>query len=128
MDDPRVVTLLNAISLGNSRTDAAAFAGIHRDTLYDWLQNPTFSDALEKAEAEAKVRAVSHIIRAAQGGTWQAAAWWLERRYPKEFGRREQVDVQLDVQKMAERLAAESGLEPAAILAEAERLARLASG
>jgi hypothetical protein len=53
---------------------------------------------------------------------------WLERRYPKEFGRREQVDVQLDVQRMAERLAAESGLEPAAILAEPERLARLASG
>jgi hypothetical protein len=29
---------------------------------------------------------------------------------------------------MAERLAAESGLEPAAILAEAERLARVAGG
>jgi hypothetical protein len=113
---------------GEQRTDAAAHAGIHHDTFYDWLGNPTFSDAIEKAEAEAKIRAVGQIVRAAQGGTWQAAAWWLERRYPKQFGRRDQVDVQLDVQRMAERLAAESGLEPAAILAEAERLARLASG
>src|SRR5438045_3303255 len=106
MDDPRVATLLSAIGLGNTRTDAAAYAAVHRDTFYDWLANPTFSDAVEKAEAEAKVRAVGQIIRAAHNGTWQAAAWWLERRYPREYGRHEQVDVQLDVQRMAERLAA----------------------
>ena len=79
MDDPRVKTILNALGLGNTRIDAAAYAGVHRDTFYDWLANPTFSDAVEKAEAEAKVRAVGHIIRAAQAGTWQAGCRPLRR-------------------------------------------------
>jgi hypothetical protein len=33
------------------------------------------------------VRFVAQIARAAQDGTWQAAAWWLERRRPLDYGR-----------------------------------------
>jgi len=42
---------------------------------------------LEKAEGDAITRNLAIINKAAHDGTWQAAAWWLERRYPQEYGR-----------------------------------------
>jgi hypothetical protein len=64
---------------------------------------------------------VAHVAKAAQDGTWQAAAWWLERRRPNDYGLRDRVDVDLRVQ--VKRLAAEYRLDESEILAEAERLA-----
>ncbi len=90
----RVVT---AISGGNTRETAASYAGIRRATLFEWLARGRaarsglfrdFADAIEKAEADASVTSVGLIRRAAQT-SWQAAAWWLERRYPDEWGRKD---------------------------------------
>jgi hypothetical protein len=44
-----------------------------------------FRDALKKAEAEAVCGRLERICAAGKG-TLQAAAWWLERRHPDEFG------------------------------------------
>jgi len=49
-------------------------------------------DAIEKAEAQAIQRNIAHIQIAAKT-SWQAAAWWLERRYPEQFARRERHDI-----------------------------------
>lgn len=43
--------------------------------------------AIEKAKSERKAVMVQTITKAAQGGTWQAAAWYLERQYPAEYAR-----------------------------------------
>jgi len=45
-----------------------------------------FAVAVKKAEAEAEA-AMVHLICAAAPDTWQAAAWWLERKNPKEWGK-----------------------------------------
>ncbi len=39
------------------------------------------------------------IIQHATQDTWQAAAWWLERRFPEDFALRQhlQADVQIDL-------------------------------
>jgi hypothetical protein len=77
-----------ALAAGNTRRAACAFAGISEDTLANWLRRHSeFADAVQKAEGDAEVRNVAIISRAAQQGTWQAAAWWLERRYPHDYGR-----------------------------------------
>jgi hypothetical protein len=47
-----------------------------------------FLASVEKAEADAHARNLLLIQTAAQGGTWQAAAWFLERKYPHLYGRR----------------------------------------
>ena len=70
-------------------------AGNNKDTLYDWLRRGAkneqpfkdFSDACERAMAEADMIDLSDISKAARAGSWQAAAWRLERRNPKQFGR-----------------------------------------
>lgn len=98
--------ICDALRKGCTRRAAAAYAGISEDTLYNWIargegraKSPPreeftrFSEAVKRAESEAEKRYTEIIYRAADE-TWQAAAWWLERRYPKEWGRRERHEVQ----------------------------------
>lgn len=93
--EQRVEALLQSLRAGASRQRAAALAGIHRDTLYEWMkQDPAFSDAIEKAEAFAESRFLARVATAAENEkSWQAAAWILERRFPNEWRRREGVEV-----------------------------------
>jgi len=48
-----------------------------------------FVSVVEKARAAAEVQAVALIRQAAMGGTWQAAAWYLERSAPTRWGRQQ---------------------------------------
>lgn len=123
----RIVT---AIAAGNTREMAAAYAGIHRATLFAWIaagekasrgRFRDFSDALKKAEAQAVVTSVA-IIRRAASESWQAAAWWLERRYPDEWGRKDRVTLEHLLSQEVERMAGELGLSKEDILADAERI------
>lgn len=45
-----------------------------------------FLDAVKQAESEYIQIGLATIRREAINGTWQAAAWLLERRYPQEYG------------------------------------------
>lgn len=42
---------------------------------------------LASARADSVVRNVAVIQQAAQGGSWQAAAWWLERSVPENYSK-----------------------------------------
>jgi hypothetical protein len=90
--------LLKALRAGNYLSTAARFAGIHPATLHRWLERgdpagtrPTdlpyrqFAEQVERAIAEAEVRDVTLISKAAETD-WRAAAWRLARRYPKQWG------------------------------------------
>lgn len=72
---------------------ACALVGIRRSTYHDWMnKNPDFSDKIEKARAEAVQGYLEVIKQAAHNGTWQAAAWWLERVLPNQYGRKTTVE------------------------------------
>ncbi len=108
--------IVDAIKAGNYIETAAAYAGIHKSTLYDWLKRGErekqrvagtkkkiakkeeafviFSDAVEKALADAEVRDVMLIAKAAQVD-WKAAAWRLERKFPDKWGRKDRVDAEV---------------------------------
>jgi transposase len=108
--------IVQAIVGGNDITVAAAYAGIGKATFYLWLERGRkemtrleaspfarprasetpfvdFIDAIEKAQADAETRNVALIAKAAQEGTWTAAAWWLERKYPERWGRKDRHEV-----------------------------------
>ena len=112
-----VEAVANVVRVGARRKDAALALGVSERTYYKWLErgnreiarlsatgeDETDSDPAEqlyvqfvqastKAWAEAKVTAITTIRQAMQGkhpnrAQWQAAAWWLERTYPLEYGR-----------------------------------------
>lgn len=86
--------ILSALNAGNTRKAASAYGGIDPTTFSRWMdwgeegREPfdVFCAAVKKAEADAEVRMVATIIKASQE-TWQAAAWWLERRRTEDYGR-----------------------------------------
>jgi hypothetical protein len=91
------------------RRAVAAYCGINKDTIQDWLNNkPEFSAQVRKAEAKAEYRCVIKVMFGQPG--WQAAAWWLERKWHEDWGRRERVDMVLDTRKAAERALVDAGL------------------
>lgn len=111
--------VVKAIATGNTRDTAAAYAGVNRATLFEWLARGRreltglyrdFADAVEKAEADAIVISVA-LIRTAAQRNWQAAAWWLERRYPDEWGRKDRLSIESLKRTEAEKMARELGIE-----------------
>jgi hypothetical protein len=80
--------LLTTLTSGCSLRDACSYAGIKWDTMQaQRTRDPAFAVRLEKARTDVKVGCLLRIMTAAQT-QWQANAWWLERVFPEEFGRR----------------------------------------
>lgn len=69
---------------GNTQKDSALLSGITEKTFYEWMKKSEFSEPIKKAEQECKARNIAIIQKAAEK-TWQAAAWYLERRYHDEY-------------------------------------------
>lgn len=91
LDQGRVERVLQGIKIGLPFVHACARAGISEDTFARWRkQSSDFAEAVKSAEAEAIARNVT-VIQKAAGTSWQAAAWWLERRYPQDFARTERL-------------------------------------
>jgi hypothetical protein len=94
---------------------AVATVGISKNTFYEWLRKAAtlekfqsdarakgetfqaanddlllldFQDAIKRASALAECDALKQIHRAGKAGHWQACAWFLERRWPQQWGRR----------------------------------------
>lgn len=98
----RHTTIVDAVRSGNSLSTSFRLAGINPDTGYEWMrfarENPDhyFEYAhlladIEEAQAAYEASRVSLISTAADTGSWQAAAWWLERRNPETWGRHDKV-------------------------------------
>lgn len=90
--------IVEAITAGNYNEVAARYAGIGEHTFYNWLSRGEagedgyvqFMQAVKDAQAQAEVRDVALIARAAET-SWQAAAWKLERKYFQRWGRKDRM-------------------------------------
>lgn len=110
--EDRIVT---AIRGGSYIDDAASFAGVSDRTVYNWLARGKdalyqqesgqdipdsehlylqFLQSVQRARSEAVLRNLALIQTAAQNGSWQAAAWYLERTNPRKWGRHETVELE----------------------------------
>jgi len=98
------------LEAGNYQTHVAQALGVSHETWFRWLREGQqegkgikyeFYEAVKKAEARAAIRNVAIIQRAAQDN-WQAAAWWLERKFPEEWGRKDKYNVDVGGEFMFE--------------------------
>jgi hypothetical protein len=100
---PEVIKRLeNALLAGNYIETACDYAGISRSIFYAWMaeaeqERPKkiileLKDTVARARAEAEMRNVTKIQKAADD-SWQAAAWWLERSHSKKWGRQQKVEL-----------------------------------
>ncbi len=119
LDDLTAERIVQAVKTGAPWYMAAAAGGVSKATLMAWKAKARngeqpfadFLDRLQRAEAEGAVAVLGIIQDAAHKGTWQAAAWILERRYPKQFALRKPepqgVTVsEAEAEQMARELAA----------------------
>ncbi len=118
-DAPRRTSILRDLGKGNTRACAAERAGVSERTLTYWMARGkrgeeggyvAFVAAVKKAERDAERRMVG-VIRTASRKTWTAAAWWLERKKPADWGDQRDVAKQLkdtlkEVEALRERLRA----------------------
>lgn len=80
--------VIQAITLGLTRRAAAAAADMSEDTLARWIREDTdFAERVKIADGRAEGMMTKAIIKATVTN-WTAAAWWLERRQPADYGRK----------------------------------------
>lgn len=104
-DQNKAEIILDAMARGHFLAVAAPLAGVSRTTVWNWLQKGKaepegifrdFLNAYKRAEAQAIDKALAAILglATAEDGQlvkvtdWQRFAWFLERRKPKDWGRR----------------------------------------
>jgi hypothetical protein len=105
LNDEMIDKIAGIIASGNYVKTACDIVGISETTYYDWMQKgkagkkpyAKLSEAIKKAEAVAEAKRVQTILEASEE-QWQAAAWYLERRYPDRWGKKVNVDGNLGVQ------------------------------
>lgn len=59
-----------------------------------------FIEGIEQAKAESVVRNLERLTVKEKFSNWQASAWLLERRYPDEFGKKEEQSDDVKVEPM----------------------------
>lgn len=101
LNPTRQAVLLKAIEQGMPLKQAAEVAGMSYDTLNHWQKKGEsdtappeyrqFCQLLRHSQAIAMQVHVSAIHKAAERD-WRAAAWMLERRFPTDFARPQQIE------------------------------------
>ena len=99
---------------GATNIDIIEYLGVSESAWYRWLKDPRskpeheLCDRLAKAEIKRKLWHLRKIQDAADEGSWQASAWYLERRYPNQFSlspSRFKTSEEMDEEKAVDQLA-----------------------
>lgn len=93
--------IVSYIAAGAYVKHAAESAGISHHAASLWLSKgktgeepyAAFYRDVQAAKAKDAVRDVQIISKAGVDGDWKAAAWKLERKHPKLFGQRHQIEL-----------------------------------
>ena len=116
LEEVKEQTLLDYIRIGTPIRKAVTASGIAEKTFYNWMtrgmaererlslvpdakENPTeviflqFLQRVEQARAEAITKKVAVIAKAGNDGDWRAAAWYLERQVPEDFGKTDSFEI-----------------------------------
>lgn len=137
--------IIMALQVGAYLQDAAEAAGASESAVHNWIARGKehrpedgskvpaaeriyveFVEGVEKARAGSVLVNLSLIRVAARTGSWQAAAWWLERTRPKQFGRRTAIEMSGEVDTTPDKpdlskLTLEEARELQTLLAKARR-------
>lgn len=91
MGDAQRREVLETLSDGGSLRDAADLIGVNYSTVFrERKNNHEFAKGVRQAAKQGKMK---HLRKIADADSWQASAWFLERKYGKEYGRKDKVDM-----------------------------------
>lgn len=85
--------LVNRLANGITIEDACDLEGIGTTTHGSWMETKSgYRADIKKALKKVKELQLKTVLSAGKK-SWQASAWYLERRHPEEFGRRDRMDL-----------------------------------
>lgn len=100
------------ISEGHYAVTVCAYLGIVEKTYYNWINRAKddleknknsiyvqFLQSINEAEAKAEMRHLQNIVKASADGTWQASAWYLERKHKAKWSAKQEVQLSGDEEK-----------------------------
>jgi len=115
LNDELISSIAELVSDGNYIKDAAVLSGICEGTFWNWMKTADnllsdtvrsedtytelenlcikLSKEMKIARAKNKDQHIQNINKAANGGVWQASAWYLERVYKNEFSLKSEVEL-----------------------------------
>lgn len=88
--------IAECLRLGMSYPQTCDACGISQTQFRNWRKHfRDFQDLIRRAEAEAvKLNLAVIQAAAASGKSWQAAAWFLERKHPEQWGKTETLSIE----------------------------------
>lgn len=97
--------ILDAVAEGLTQREASILAGISEDTFSLWKKDSDFSEQIRQKQIECKLGHIRNIKKASEK-SWQASAWWLERKYKEEFSLKTKMDVEVNegLNKLTEQI------------------------
>ncbi len=106
--------LAECFRLGMSIPQACDACGISQTQFRTWRKkHRDFQDLIRRAEAEGvKLNLAVIQAAAASGKSWQAAAWFLERKYPEQWGRTETLSIEARKDAVKEAISIGPGRPP----------------
>lgn len=81
--------LAHYLKLGLTLDEACKLADCSRASLNTLRCDLQFDDFVSRCLAENKAKHLANIDAAGNSGYWQASAWYLERKFPNEFGKKD---------------------------------------
>lgn len=102
-NEKTIEKLLLAHEMGLNQKESAIYAGITPQTLHNWINKgkaaksnkSKYKKFLQKWEYAKIKNKAFHLKKVQEDKSWQSSAWYLERRYPDEFGK-QKLEVELN--------------------------------
>ena len=97
--------ILEAIRLGATNIDACRYAGLSKEAYRVWKLKAEegqadFVEFFERVEEAEAIGKIVHMRKITADKSWQSSAWWLERKFPDEWGKREPKEIKEALDKI----------------------------
>lgn len=103
-NEKTIEMILKARESGLNQKESAEVAGINEATLYKWLnkgkkaRRGKYRDFYNDFQMAKNRNKLFHLKKIHEAEAWTASAWYLERVYPEEFGRKDRMDLRHEAQ------------------------------
>jgi len=91
-----VDAICDGLVAGLSIKAVCGIVNISEQTYYNWMEKyPDFNEAVNSTRPAFEAQMLE-IIKQQAHDDWRAAAWILDRRYPREWGARKELDLNVN--------------------------------
>jgi hypothetical protein len=89
--------LVAAMDSGLDLAEAAKLNNISEFKLNSFRSDPDFEELVQKCQATCEFSHLQNIEMAGKFGQWQASAWFLERKFPKKYGKKDTIKHEYEI-------------------------------